>query len=35
MEQEISQRIRELRKKKNITLKELGEKTDLSASFLS
>lgn len=35
MEQEIGQRIKELRKKKKITLKELGKKTDLSASFLS
>lgn len=35
MEQKISQKIKELRKQKKITLKELGEMTDLSASFLS
>lgn len=32
---EIADKIRELRKKKNLTLKDLSEKTGLSVSFLS
>ncbi len=32
---EIAEKIRNLRKEKNLTLKDLGEKTGLSISFLS
>ena len=32
---EIAERIRNLRKEKSLTLKDLSEKTDLSVSFLS
>ena len=35
MEEKISSKIREIRKKQGITLKELSEKTQLSVSFLS
>lgn len=35
MQEELSKRIKEIRKLKNITLKELSEKTSLSPSFLS
>lgn len=35
MMNEISEKIRNLRRKNNLTLKELGEKTGLSVSFLS
>lgn len=35
MEEEISQKIRDVRKKQNMTLKELSRRTGLSVSFLS
>ena len=31
----VSKKIRKIRREKNITLKELSEKTELSVSFLS
>ena len=35
MIESIGQKVKEIRQQKNIKLKELGEKTNLSTSFLS